>query len=207
MGSERPRVRGGSPCGIPSSCRGREAERGSACRLSRPFCGPFWTTSRWTSPEKPRNNNTLCVVAETKGFEPSRRFPAYSLSRGAPSTTRPRLRRRSYRPAHGRHKGKVGPGGLLRGGERFHQGGHDAHAVGQLEVEQHPTRARIGTLRPGEELQSAGSQVRAEFDVIAALSAVAALHEFGVQSELQLGVRGRCGEPGGRFGIDGEFRE
>jgi hypothetical protein len=32
-------------------------------------------------------------VAETKGFEPSRRFPAYSLSRGAPSTTRPRLRR------------------------------------------------------------------------------------------------------------------
>jgi hypothetical protein len=33
------------------------------------------------------------IVAETKGFEPSRRFPAYSLSRGAPSTTRPRLRR------------------------------------------------------------------------------------------------------------------
>ncbi len=31
-------------------------------------------------------------MAETKGFEPSRRFPAYSLSRGAPSTTRPRLR-------------------------------------------------------------------------------------------------------------------
>ncbi len=34
-----------------------------------------------------------CLMAETKGFEPSRRFPAYSLSRGAPSTTRPRLRR------------------------------------------------------------------------------------------------------------------
>ena len=32
------------------------------------------------------------VVAETEGFEPSRQFPAYSLSRGAPSTTRPRLR-------------------------------------------------------------------------------------------------------------------
>ena len=31
------------------------------------------------------------VVAETKGFEPSRRFLAYSLSRGAPSTTRPHL--------------------------------------------------------------------------------------------------------------------
>ncbi|KKK94451.1 hypothetical protein LCGC14_2682750, partial [marine sediment metagenome] len=26
-------------------------------------------------------------VAETKGFEPSRPFRAYSLSRGAPSTT------------------------------------------------------------------------------------------------------------------------
>lgn len=35
-------------------------------------------------------------VAETKGFEPSRPFRAYSLSRGAPSTTRPRLRRRVY---------------------------------------------------------------------------------------------------------------
>ena len=35
-----------------------------------------------------------CEMAETKGFEPSRRFPAYSLSRGAPSTTRPRLRQR-----------------------------------------------------------------------------------------------------------------
>ena len=36
-------------------------------------------------------------VAETKGFEPSRPFRAYSLSRGAPSTTRPRLRRRVYK--------------------------------------------------------------------------------------------------------------
>ena len=31
-------------------------------------------------------------MAETKGFEPSRRFPACTLSRGVPSTTRPRLR-------------------------------------------------------------------------------------------------------------------
>ena len=30
-------------------------------------------------------------VAETKGFEPSNELPRYSLSRGAPSTTRPRL--------------------------------------------------------------------------------------------------------------------
>ena len=44
------------------------------------------------------SNNCMSVfatvmMAETKGFEPSRRFPVYSLSRGAPSTTRPRLRR------------------------------------------------------------------------------------------------------------------
>ena len=32
-------------------------------------------------------------VAEREGFEPSRRFPAYTLSRRAPSTTRPPLRR------------------------------------------------------------------------------------------------------------------
>ncbi len=33
-------------------------------------------------------------MAETMGFEPTRPFRAYSLSRGAPSTTRPRLHRR-----------------------------------------------------------------------------------------------------------------
>ncbi len=32
------------------------------------------------------------ALAERKGFEPSKRFPVYSLSRGAPSTTRPPLR-------------------------------------------------------------------------------------------------------------------
>ena len=31
-------------------------------------------------------------VAEPKGFEPSRRFPVCTLSRGVPSTTRPQLR-------------------------------------------------------------------------------------------------------------------
>src|SRR5699024_5306785 len=40
-------------------------------------------------------------VAETMGFEPTRRFPAYSLSRGAPSTTRPRLRGRVCREVPG----------------------------------------------------------------------------------------------------------
>ncbi len=39
------------------------------------------------------NHMEKCEMAETKGFEPSRPFRAYSLSRGAPSTTRPRLRR------------------------------------------------------------------------------------------------------------------
>ncbi len=33
-----------------------------------------------------------CKMAEPKGFEPSIPFPVYSLSRGAPSTTRPQLR-------------------------------------------------------------------------------------------------------------------
>ena len=31
------------------------------------------------------------MLAEREGFEPSRRFPAYTLSRRAPSTTRPPL--------------------------------------------------------------------------------------------------------------------
>ncbi len=39
-------------------------------------------------------NMGKCEMAERKGFEPSRRLPAYALSRGAPSTTRPPLRRR-----------------------------------------------------------------------------------------------------------------
>ena len=36
-------------------------------------------------------------MAETKGFEPSGRFPAHSLSRGAPSTARPRLQQHLYK--------------------------------------------------------------------------------------------------------------
>src|SRR5512134_1701287 len=37
-------------------------------------------------------------LAEREGFEPSRRFPAYTLSRRAPSTTRPPLRSRPDKP-------------------------------------------------------------------------------------------------------------
>ena len=39
-------------------------------------------------------------VADRKGFEPSRRSPAYALSRRAPSTTRPPVRGRVYVKAH-----------------------------------------------------------------------------------------------------------
>ena len=35
---------------------------------------------------------TLFLMAEREGFEPSMEFPPYSLSRGAPSATRPSLR-------------------------------------------------------------------------------------------------------------------
>src|SRR3990170_4846845 len=35
---------------------------------------------------------SVCYVAEGEGFEPSIRFPVYTLSRRAPSTTRPPLR-------------------------------------------------------------------------------------------------------------------
>ena len=43
-------------------------------------------------------------MADRKGFEPSRRSPAYALSRRAPSTTRPPVRRQSYRKSQGRCK-------------------------------------------------------------------------------------------------------
>ena len=42
----------------------------------------------------PATRRRRLSVAERKGFEPSRSFHLYSLSRGAPSTTRPPLRRR-----------------------------------------------------------------------------------------------------------------
>ncbi len=36
------------------------------------------------------------MVADRKGFEPSRQLPAYSLSRGAPSTARPPVHLQVY---------------------------------------------------------------------------------------------------------------
>ena len=37
------------------------------------------------------SENKIIDMAERKGFEPSRRLPAYTLSKRAPSTTRPPL--------------------------------------------------------------------------------------------------------------------
>ena len=55
-------------------------------------------------------------VAEREGFEPSRRFPAYTLSRRAPSTTRPSLRRRSQMPDPGPECKAARPQRLFSGG-------------------------------------------------------------------------------------------
>ncbi len=51
-------------------------------------------TAKITSPFKALKDlsNQNSIMVEPRGVEPSRRFPAYSLSRGAPSTTRPPLR-------------------------------------------------------------------------------------------------------------------
>ena len=52
-----------------------------------------------TRPKNPNKNvGAQRKMAETKGFEPSRQFPVCTLSRGVPSTTRPRLRRPVYCP-------------------------------------------------------------------------------------------------------------
>jgi hypothetical protein len=75
-----------------------------AVRLSAPFgwfpasSGPACWAECWRQQETNRKSSALSVcclrsVAEREGFEPSRRFPAYTLSRRAPSTTRPPLRR------------------------------------------------------------------------------------------------------------------
>lgn len=48
---------------------------------------PYAFGFRWPATRSQRRR-----VAERKGFEPLRRFPAYTLSRRAPSTTRPSLR-------------------------------------------------------------------------------------------------------------------
>ena len=56
---------------------------------------PF-ETKRKKAPSGTSSRVCDVQVAETKGFEPSRRFPVCTLSRGVPSTTRPRLRRLVY---------------------------------------------------------------------------------------------------------------
>ena len=56
---------------------------------------PF-ETKRKKAPSGTSSQVCDVQVADGKGFEPSRRFPAYTLSRRAPSTTRPPVRRRVY---------------------------------------------------------------------------------------------------------------
>lgn len=51
-------------------------------------------------------------MAETKGFEPSRRFPVCTLSRGVPSTTRPHLHICVYRVVLVRARGCTDLGAL-----------------------------------------------------------------------------------------------
>jgi hypothetical protein len=47
-------------------------------------------------------------VAEGVGFEPTIRFPVYTLSKRAPSATRPSLRAALPSPASGRGEGRAG---------------------------------------------------------------------------------------------------
>ena len=56
----------------------------------------LFETKRKKAPSGTSSGIRDVSVAETKGFEPSRRFPVCTLSRGVPSTTRPRLRRSVY---------------------------------------------------------------------------------------------------------------
>ena len=67
-------------------------------------------------------------LAEREGFEPSRRFPAYTLSRRAPSTTRPPLRIQAPDFSDGskqsaRHASHGRPG-LRQAGGRLRPPGH-----------------------------------------------------------------------------------
>ena len=100
-------------CFAPSCGR-----RGALEERRRPFGDPFYVkrpvsegrmalptpfeTKRKKAPIGALGRIQYLNVADGKGFEPSRRFPAYTLSRRAPSTTRPPLRisvcRASTRP-------------------------------------------------------------------------------------------------------------
>ncbi len=67
----------------------------SSLRLLGPVLSPSRITLEYNGkirPQPDRENVSQGQVAEPKGFEPSRRFPVCTLSRGVPSTTRPQLR-------------------------------------------------------------------------------------------------------------------
>src|SRR5262245_8080611 len=68
------------------------------CRSSNhvPLWSYLWRENRKASKKAYRSRN----VAEREGFEPSRRLPAYTRSRRAPSTTRPPLLQASRKEGH-----------------------------------------------------------------------------------------------------------
>ena len=103
-------------CFTPSRDR-----RGALEERRRPFGDPFrvkrpvserrmalptpFETKRKKTPIGALGRIQYLNVADREGFEPSRRFPAYTLSRRAPSTTRPPVRGGVFSPA-GRGKAR-----------------------------------------------------------------------------------------------------
>ena len=60
-----------------------------------PSCNTIAKTELGETPEAARALGFVVLLAETEGFEPSRQvLPVCSLSRGVPSTSRPRLQAR-----------------------------------------------------------------------------------------------------------------
>ncbi len=95
-------------CHIQTSSRNQVSKRGTSLRGGSAassssdegaLLSGLTMLGRMMGTRKAPNNVVIQGhMAETKGFEPSRRFPVCTLSRGVPSTTRPRLRRLVYRP-------------------------------------------------------------------------------------------------------------
>ena len=80
----------------------------------------------WPATFRSDNYCFFWKLAERKGFEPSRRLPVYSLSRGAPSTTRPPLRSVPFRG------GRLGKQALFGAPGRFSTPGKAAVSGGNF---------------------------------------------------------------------------
>ena len=88
---------------VAKAATGRPSIRASSAVmiLRTPARAPGAACERPWHPKVPASRSargTAATMAEREGFEPSRRFPAYTLSRRAPSTTRPPLRSRPDKP-------------------------------------------------------------------------------------------------------------